>query len=318
MRKQRPHHGEFLFRHLKRASNHDTQENIAAELNVTATALSRWVNGGEISSGYLSTIANFVFPGAESSIEKQRADFKESFVFLERVVKENIRPDFNTPNMARALLVSRLVLSQSGEHVSAGEGVHRSSQRPPLLDEARTKEILARKEVIEAVKTLYKIFHQDASPERGSGLEATGVLHPILTLGDFRNIVHDRMRPEFDIYHYKYVVSEVLQKSRFEIFGAVAGRKTSYMWKEWLGQIIPFCDVEESDRARISKGMNNNTVRNLRKGAAASIFAVASHYRFHMYKSSHELRFADSIDQAVFGRPMRKLGMPVFEFHTDL
>lgn len=79
-------------------------------------------------------------------------------------------------------------------------------------------------------------------------------------------------------------------------------------WASWLAQAA-LGDFELESKAAV---IHEGTLHSLSKGDGSIEHAYLVHYRFHMYANEFDLRFADRIDNFVFGVPIRRMGEPVF------
>jgi len=132
---------------------------------------------------------------------------------------------------------------------------------------------------------------------------------PKLSFSDFQKLVGKKFRLGFREADYKELVGKQARLYRDDIYPE-RRRPNKISWPDWMAAAR--IGIDEISWSRIGS-FSENTIGDLVKADASILFAYAIHYRMHMYTSDRERGFADEVDTKVFEKPLRQLGLVVFE-----
>ena len=144
-----------------------------------------------------------------------------------------------------------------------------------------------------------------------------------------------------------FTFAEFNEKIRFQVKGSIGGQKyqeeagriaaeardrffrserkaesRAKHFPTWLAAIEPYLGDFPADEFRQTRDkFNNNTIDTLKNksGVDTVHYAVALHYRLHMYYGAEDRELADDLDREVFSRSTFEaaVGEPVFTFEAD-
>ena len=134
------------------------------------------------------------------------------------------------------------------------------------------------------------------------------MLVPNIYFAEFCEIVKRAFTTEFGEKDYRVFVGKTAKEYRDYYIKNRPEKTRNEQWKAWL---------EEA-----KKGLGESwpkfsnfdgvVIDSITDGTAATFHAYAVHYRMHMHADAHDLRFADRIDEGLFGAPIRATERPVF------
>ena len=134
------------------------------------------------------------------------------------------------------------------------------------------------------------------------------MLVPNINFAEFCESVKRAFTAEFGEKDYCALVGKIARNYREQFINTRPERDRHEKWKAWLKEAEQGFGESLSD----FESFDAEVVHSVAKGTAATWRANAFHYRMHMHADEHALRFADKIDERLFGAPLRTTKEPVF------
>lgn len=138
-----------------------------------------------------------------------------------------------------------------------------------------------------------------------------------LTLQEFKNIVEESFTKTFGPDEYQRTISDLIPSVRSYLRQKWDIQDADKIWEKWTEAITEFGELDPKLRVKVRLFSEKSTVKDISNCKAALIHPVAFHYRTHMFSNPSEREFADEIDTKIFSKPLRDLGITVFDYEPE-